>query len=121
MLLGSKPLHTDMALQRYVNLLGRWISLQSSRPDLGWTFAVLDDAGYNAFAAPGGYVFVTKGLVDRVADESELAGKPTVTVTQRMDLLAQTDQRRTAAATTRGTTRPAETPATRAPANTRKP
>jgi predicted Zn-dependent protease len=35
---------------------------------------VLDDNGYNAFAAPGGYVFVTKGLVDRVADESELAG-----------------------------------------------
>jgi predicted Zn-dependent protease len=73
-LLGAKPLHPDMALQSYVNRLGRWISLQSSRPDLPWTFAVLDDAGYNAFAAPGGYVFVTKGLVDRVADESELAG-----------------------------------------------
>jgi predicted Zn-dependent protease len=34
---------------------------------------VLDDAGFNAFAAPGGYIFVTKGLVDRV-DEAELAG-----------------------------------------------
>lgn len=73
-LLGSKPLHPDMALQRYVNQLGRWISLQSGRPELPWTFAVLDDNGFNAFAAPGGYVFVTKGLVDRVADESELAG-----------------------------------------------
>jgi predicted Zn-dependent protease len=73
-LLGSKPLHPDMALQRYVNQLGRWISLQSTRPDLGWTFAVLDDAGYNAFAAPGGYIFVTRGLIERVADESELAG-----------------------------------------------
>ena len=73
-LLGSKPLHPDMALQRYVNQLGRWISLQSPRPDLAWTFAVLDDGGYNAFAAPGGYVFVTKGLIDRVEDESELAG-----------------------------------------------
>lgn len=73
-LLGSKPLHPDMALQRYVNHLGRWISLQSSRPHLPWTFAVLDDPGYNAFAAPGGYVFITKGLVDRCADESELAG-----------------------------------------------
>jgi predicted Zn-dependent protease len=73
-LLGSKPLHQDLALQRYVNQLGRWISLQSTRPDLAWTFAVLDDNGYNAFAAPGGYVFVTKGLIDRVADESELAG-----------------------------------------------
>jgi len=73
-LLGAKPLYPDMALQRYVNRLGRWLSLQSPRPNLPWTFAVLDDAGYNAFAAPGGYIFVTKGLVDRVADESELAG-----------------------------------------------
>jgi predicted Zn-dependent protease len=72
-LLGSKPLHQDMTLQRYVNRLGRWISLQSSRPHLPWSFAVLDDAGFNAFAAPGGYIFVTKGLVDRV-DEAELAG-----------------------------------------------
>ena len=73
-LLGSKPLHPDARLQAYVNRLGRWISLQSERPDLPWTFVVLDDNGYNAFAAPGGYVFVTKGLIDRCADESELAG-----------------------------------------------
>jgi predicted Zn-dependent protease len=72
-LLGSKPLHPDAALQRYVNRLGRWISLQSARPHLPWTFGVLDDPGFNAFAAPGGYIFVTKGLVDRV-DEAELAG-----------------------------------------------
>jgi beta-barrel assembly-enhancing protease len=72
-LLGSKPLHRDAALQRYVNSLGRWISLQSARPHLPWTFGVIDDPGFNAFAAPGGYVFVTKGLVDRV-DEAELAG-----------------------------------------------
>lgn len=73
-LLGSKPLHPDMGLQRYVNRLGRWIALHSDRPDLKWTFGVLDDPGYNAFAAPGGYIVVTKGLVDRVADEAELAG-----------------------------------------------
>lgn len=72
-LLGSKPLHPDMALQRYVNRLGRWISLHSLRPQLAWSFAVMDDPGFNAFAAPGGYVFVTKGLVDRVS-EAELAG-----------------------------------------------
>ena len=72
-LLGSKPLHRDASLQRYVNRLGRWIALQSARPQLPWTFGVLDDPGFNAFAAPGGYVFVTKGLVDRV-DEAELAG-----------------------------------------------
>ena len=74
MLLGSKPLAADIATQRYVSQLGRWISLQSSRPDLPWTFGVLDDAGFNAFAAPGGYVFVTRGLLERVKDESELAG-----------------------------------------------
>lgn len=73
-LLGTKPLHPNMALQRYVNRLGRWISLQSARPDIPWSFAVLDDPGYNAFAAPGGFVFVTKGLIDQLADESELAG-----------------------------------------------
>ena len=73
-LLGAKPLHPNLALQAYVTRLGRWISLQSARPDLPWTFAVLDDSGYNAFAAPGGYVFVTKGLVDALKDESELAG-----------------------------------------------
>ncbi|MGI9133144.1 MAG: M48 family metalloprotease [Rhodoferax sp.] len=73
-LLGAKPLHGNMALQRYVNRLGRWISLQSERPDLPWTFGVLDDPGYNAFATPGGYIFVTKGLIDQVADEAELAG-----------------------------------------------
>jgi predicted Zn-dependent protease len=72
-LLGSKPLHPDAALQRYVNQLGRWITLQSTRPGLPWTFGVLDDPGFNAFAAPGGFIFLTKGLVDRV-DEAELAG-----------------------------------------------
>ena len=73
-LLGSKPIHGDMALQAYVNRLGRWISLHSTRPNLPWAFVVIDDGGYNAFAAPGGFVFVTKGLVDRVRDEAELAG-----------------------------------------------
>jgi len=72
-LLGSKPLHGDAALQRYVNRLGRWIALQSPRPQLPWAFGVLDDPGFNAFATPGGFIFVTKGLVDSV-DEAELAG-----------------------------------------------
>ena len=73
-LLGSKPLYADMKVQRYLNQLGRWISLQSTRPQLPWSFAVLDDPGYNAFAAPGGYVFVTRGLLERVGSEAELAG-----------------------------------------------
>jgi predicted Zn-dependent protease len=72
-LLGSKPLLADAPTQRYVNQLGRWISLQSARPHLPWTFGVLDDPGFNAFAAPGGFIFITKGVLDRV-DEAELAG-----------------------------------------------
>ena len=91
MLLGSKPLLADLVMQRYVNQLGRWISLQSARPNLPWTFAVLDDPGFNAFAAPGGYIFVTKGLIDRVADEAELAGilaHEMVHVTSRHHLIA---------------------------------
>ncbi len=73
-LLGSKPLLQDAPMQRYVNQLGRWISLQSSRPHLPWTFGVLDDPGFNAYATPGGYIFVTRGLVERMRDEAELGG-----------------------------------------------
>lgn len=73
-LLGSKPADRDLKTQRYVNQLGRWISLHSSRPSLPWTFVVLDDPGFNAFAAPGGYVFVTRGLLNRTTSEAELAG-----------------------------------------------
>ncbi len=90
-LLGSKPLLSDVATQRYVNQLGRWISLQSIRPNLPWSFAVIDDAGYNAFATPGGYIFITRGLLERVADEAELAGilaHEVAHVTQRHHLRA---------------------------------
>jgi predicted Zn-dependent protease len=73
-LLGAKPLVADPHLQRYVNTLGRWLALQTERPDLPWTFGVLDDGGFNAFATPGGYIFVTKGLVMRMHSEAELAG-----------------------------------------------
>lgn len=73
-LLGAKPLVANAPLQRYVNTLGRWIALQTERPDLPWTFGVLDDTGFNAFATPGGYIFVTRGLVERMRSEAELAG-----------------------------------------------
>jgi predicted Zn-dependent protease len=73
-LLGAKPLVADARLQQYVNTLGRWLALQTERPDLPWTFGVLDDAGFNAFATPGGYIFVTQGLVARMRNEAELVG-----------------------------------------------
>ena len=73
-LLGAKPLLNNPGMQRYVNTLGRWLASQTERPDLPWTFGVLDDSGYNAFATPGGYIFVTKGLMERMRSEAELAG-----------------------------------------------
>lgn len=74
MILGASPLHADQNLQRYVNRVGRWVASQSSRPDLPWAFGVIDTPTINAFALPGGKVFVSLGLVKRLTNESELAG-----------------------------------------------
>ncbi|MEW5894004.1 MAG: M48 family metalloprotease [Pseudomonadota bacterium] len=72
-LLGAAPLVRDDALQRYVNRVGRWVASTSERPDLAWRFGVIESEDINAFAAPGGYVFVTKGLYRRLQNEAELA------------------------------------------------
>jgi len=68
------PLVRDDALQRYVNLVGNWVALQSGRSDITWRFGVLDTEDINAFAAPGGYIFVTKGLYRLLDNEAQLAG-----------------------------------------------
>ena len=73
-ILGAAPLVKDAALQRYVNQVGRWIASQSERPDLKWYFGVIESDDLNAFATPGGYVFVTKGLYRVLQNESELGG-----------------------------------------------
>ncbi|MCC6173407.1 MAG: M48 family metalloprotease [Gammaproteobacteria bacterium] len=73
-LLGVAPLVHDEELQRYVNRVGRWIALGSKRPDLPWHFGVIESADVNAFAAPGGYVLITRGLYASLGDEAELAG-----------------------------------------------
>ncbi len=73
-LLGATPLVDDPAVQNYVNQIGRWLALQTERADLPWTFAVIDTDTVNAFAAPGGYVFVTRGLFLMLRNEAELAG-----------------------------------------------
>ncbi|MDH4100217.1 MAG: M48 family metalloprotease [Nitrospirota bacterium] len=73
-LLGAAPLVKDEKLQRYVNTVGRWLSLQSERPELAWHFGVIESADINAFAAPGGYILVTKGLYRKLTSEAELAG-----------------------------------------------
>lgn len=73
-ILGAAPLVKDDALQQYVNKVGRWVASQSERPDLPWKFGVIDSADINAFAAPGGYVLITKGLYVNLQNEAQLAG-----------------------------------------------
>lgn len=73
-LLGAAPLVKDENLQRYVNSVGLWVALQSERPTLPWRFGVIESEDINAFAAPGGYIFMTKGLYRRLNNEAELAG-----------------------------------------------
>lgn len=64
----------DAAVHRYVALVGGALAQVSTRPALPWTFVVLDTDGVNAFAAPGGYVHITRGALALLQDEAELAG-----------------------------------------------
>jgi predicted Zn-dependent protease len=73
-ILGAAPLVKDPELQKYVNQVGRWVASQSERPYLPWHFGVIESEDLNAFAAPGGYVLITKGLYRQLKSESELAG-----------------------------------------------
>ena len=61
-------------LQAYVNDLGQRLAKQSHRANLTWTFTVLDSPDVNAFALPGGYVYVTRGLMAYMDSEADLAG-----------------------------------------------
>ncbi len=73
-LLGVSKLSNAQQQQRYVNRVGRLLTLSSPRPQLNWHFGVLQDNDVNAFAAPGGYVFVTSGLLNMLDNEAQLAG-----------------------------------------------
>jgi predicted Zn-dependent protease len=64
----------DAELTKYVTLVGSALAQSSSRPKLDWKFIVLDTDGVNAFAAPGGFVHITRGLLGLMKNESELAG-----------------------------------------------
>jgi predicted Zn-dependent protease len=64
----------DPAVHKYVTLVGTVLAQQSERPKLPWTFIVLDTDGVNAFAAPGGYIHITRGALALVKTEAELAG-----------------------------------------------
>ena len=63
----------DPALQAYVSRIGKEIAARTERPQLPWEFHVVDDASVNAFALPGGFIFVTRGLMTYMNNEAELA------------------------------------------------
>jgi predicted Zn-dependent protease len=63
----------DSSLQRYVRGIGLELAAGSERPQLPWSFDVIDDASVNAFALPGGFIFVTRGIVTNMTNEAELA------------------------------------------------
>ena len=66
--------YDDPALARYVDSIGQFLAAASDAPRVGYTFTVLDTPIVNAFAVPGGYVYVTRGLLALADSEAEVAG-----------------------------------------------
>ncbi|MCC7124262.1 MAG: M48 family metalloprotease [Acidobacteria bacterium] len=66
--------YPDQEVQRYVSDIGMRLAAESHRPNLPWTFTVVDSPAINAFAVPGGYVYITRGILPYLGDEAELAG-----------------------------------------------
>lgn len=73
-ILASMGLYPDEDLQDYVQELGEELAASSERPELPWSFKVLDDPVINAFALPGGFIYVTRGIMAYLDSEAELAG-----------------------------------------------
>jgi predicted Zn-dependent protease len=66
-------LYDDQELADYVSAVGKRLAARSERPDLNWTFRVLDDPLVNAFALPGGYIYMTRGILAHFNSEAEMA------------------------------------------------
>jgi predicted Zn-dependent protease len=69
----SIGLYHDPAVQDYVSRVGLTLAARTERPKLPWQFRVVDDPAVNAFALPGGFIFVTRGLLTHITNEAELA------------------------------------------------
>jgi len=65
--------YDDAAVQAYVAGIGQKMAAASERPQLPWEFHVVNDAAINAFALPGGFIYVTRGLMTSITNEAELA------------------------------------------------
>lgn len=68
------PIVSDPEVNRYINVLGDEIARRTSRADLDWRFYVVDSKEVNAFAVPGGFVYVNRGLIERTTRMDEMAG-----------------------------------------------
>jgi predicted Zn-dependent protease len=66
--------YADPELNRYITSVGNFLAKTSERPDLQFTFTILDTPIVNAFALPGGYVYITRGLLSLAESEAEVAG-----------------------------------------------
>ena len=66
--------YEDSTTQRYVNEVGQRLAKVSHLPDLDWHFTVIDDPSVNAFAMPGGYIYITRGILAHLNSEAQLAG-----------------------------------------------
>ncbi len=66
--------YQDTASQGYVSRLGLQLAAKSERPQLPWQFTLVDDPQVNAFALPGGFIYVTRGILVNMNSEAELAG-----------------------------------------------
>jgi len=73
-ILGKYPLYSDKKIQTYLSTLGSGIASQIGRPELQFHFAILDTNDVNAYACPGGYIFITKGAMKLAKNEAQLAG-----------------------------------------------
>ncbi len=71
---GRYPVSHDPDLTLYVNLVGLTVASQAPRPDITYRFAVLETPLVNAYSAPGGYIFITRGALGLIENEAELAG-----------------------------------------------
>jgi predicted Zn-dependent protease len=66
--------YNDPELQQYVSRIGLSLAKLSERPNLPWQFTVVDQAAINAFALPGGFIYITRGILPFLDNEAELAG-----------------------------------------------
>jgi predicted Zn-dependent protease len=66
--------YNDAELQRYVSQVGQRLARASERPNLPWQFTVVDEPAVNAFALPGGYIYITRGILAFLHDEEQMAG-----------------------------------------------